>query len=473
MTGTVALTAVAMTLPGCSSIVTAPKRKAAVPARRTFRSRPGLMPPNVVVTTPAHDVSPGYVFVAPTTPLIVDNAGEPVWFGGGLNSVTCFCTQTYRNRPVLTWWEGMVVAGHGVGAYVIADDTYTVIQRVTAGNGYQGDLHEFLLTPQDTALVTAYASVPSDLSPIGGPADGHILDSIVQEIDVATGRVLFEWHSRDHVAITETHTPVGTGGTSAAPFDYFHVNSIAVDTDGNLIVSGRGTWAAYKIDRNTGAVIWRLGGKHSDFAMGNGTNFEWQHDVRRQADGTITLFDDAASPKEETQTRGLVLAVDESAKRVTLLRQYTHPSKLLVPFEGNLQVLPNGNVFMGFGGLPYFSEFSEQGRLLFDAHFASSAFTSYRAFRQPWVARPVDKPAVVADASDRTVTVYASWNGATEVASWQVLGGADAGSLSPVGAMPRQGFKSSTKLETRPAYVAVRALDVSGNVLGTSVPVAV
>jgi hypothetical protein len=448
-------------------------RKAPIPARRTFRSRPGLTPPTVVVTTPAKDVAPGFVFVGPTMPLILDNAGEPVWFGSGLNGVACFCVQTYQDRPVLTWWEGSVVAGHGEGEDVIADETYTEIKRVSAGNGFQGDLHEFLLTPHGSALITGYAAIPFDLSSIGGPTNGHVLDSIVQEVDVASGHVVFEWHSTDHVSLDETYTPVGAGGTAAAPFDYFHINSIDVDTDGNLIVSARATWAAYKIDRRTGAVIWRLGGKQSDFAMGAGSQFEWQHDIRRQAHGTITLFDDAASPKEEPQSRGLVLAVNESLKSVKLLRQYTHPTKLLVPFEGNLQVLPNGKAFMGFGGLPYFSEFAQDGRLAFDAHFASSAFSSYRAFRQPWVGRPLDRPAVATEVVGADVNVYASWNGATEVSRWQVLAGPAAGTLAPAGSAARSGFETTVRLNGAPASVAVEALDASGNVLGTSSLIAV
>ncbi len=281
----------------------------------TFHSQPQLAPPRLRVTGSA----PGFVFLAPKTqsgqagPMIVDGDGKLVWFHPLPKGVIAndLKVQTFRGQPVLTWWEGRTnTRGYGQGSWVIADESYREIARVHAGGGLYGDLHDIELTDRGTALITIYHAVRADLSPVGAAKNGHAVDSIIQEVDVATGKIVFEWHSLRHTSLTESHAgPPATGHTF--PYDYFHINSIDVDTDGNLLVSARNTWALYKIDRRTGAVLWRLGGLRSDFALGPGVRFAWQHDARRQPDGTITLFDNESTPKVGDRSRLLTLAVDE------------------------------------------------------------------------------------------------------------------------------------------------------------------
>jgi hypothetical protein len=443
------------------------------PKTRSFRSRPDLTAPVVQVTHSGAQTASGYLFLTPngaiaTGRMIVDDHGRLIWWDpSGTKPTTNLKVQSLNGEPVLTWWEGQVGSGgYGQGEYVIVDRSYAELHRIHAGNGYHGDLHEFLLTGEGTALLTAYNPVPADLSSLGGPTEGMLVDCIIQEVDVGTGRVLFEWHSRDHVSPAESNSVLPAG----APFDYFHINSIDVDTDGDLLVSARNTWTIYKLDRHSGAVRWRLGGKRSDFAMADGTRFAWQHDARRQSDGSLTLFDDGASPKTESQSRGLSLVVGEAAKTVDLGRSYAHPRPLLAGSQGNLEVLPNGNVFVGWGAEPYLSEFSADGRLLFDAHMPTGEY-SYRAFRFPWQARPADSPAldVRADATGNIV-VSASWNGATEVDRWQVLAGESLDGLRPVVAGPWTGFETRLRTRLSQPFVAVRALDTSGTALGTSRP---
>jgi hypothetical protein len=428
------------------------------------------------VLTQAHDdTGPGYVFLALKEgagehgPMIIDDHGQLVWFGKD-SSARDFKAQRYRGEPVLTWWEGKVVHGHGIGEYVIFDGSYREIARIRASNGYQGDLHESLITPEDTALLTAYAPTRTDLSPIGGPEDGAVWEGIVQEVDIETGEVLFEWRSSDHVSVEESY--VKPPDDPAYPYDYFHINSIDVDSDGDLLVSARHTWSVYKIDRKSGEVIWRLGGKRSDFEMGPGTRTAFQHDARRQPDGTITIFDNGAHPKVHEQSRGIVVELDEDDMTATLRREYTHPDKLLSTSQANMQVLPNGNVFIGWGSEPFFSEFSRDGKLLFNARFRPNG-ESYRAFRFPWKGQPQDAPAVVAESeSDGRVTLYASWNGATEVATWEVLAGPSPSRLEPLGSVPRDGFETAMVVQTSDPYVAVRAKHHLGKALGTTAAVA-
>jgi hypothetical protein len=439
---------------------------------QSFRSRPDLRPPTVGVNVPAAgSVAPGYIFVAVKKgagqdgPMIMDNQGRLVWFSKD-RYATDFKVQTYKGEPVLTWWQGGVVAGHGEGEYVIFDSSYQEVRRVKAGNGYKGDLHEFSITPQDTALLTIYNEARTDLSPIGGRRDGSVWDGIAQELDLETGEVLFEWHSLDHVGVGESYR--GPGEDPEAPVDYFHINSIEVEPDNNFLIDAKGTYAVYKIERRTGEVLWRLGGKKSDFEMGPGTRTVSQHDARRQEDGTITIFDNGAPPEVHDQSRGIVVELDEDAMKATLVRSYTHPEKPLSTSQGNMQVLPGGNVFIGWGTEPYSSEYDKDGELLFDVQFSGET-QSYRAFRQEWSGRPAEDPAVVAEkAEGDKVNIYASWNGATEATTWRVLAGPDPEGLEPVGSVPWEGFETAVAIRTDEPYVAVRAEDDSGRVLGTS-----
>jgi Arylsulfotransferase (ASST) len=440
---------------------------------QAFRTRPELDPPTVEVTTQAHDTAPGYIFVAPKRgpgqegAMIIDDRGEMVWFHPTPGKrATDFKVQYYQDRPVLTWWEGKVVQAHGVGEYVIFDNSYREIARVRAGKGHRGDLHEFLITPQDTALLTAYNVVRMDLSGVGGPQDGAAWGGIAQEVDIETGEVLFEWHSLEHTSIEESY--LKPPDSPEKPFDYFHINSIDIDHDGDLLVSSRNTSTVYKVDRKTGEVLWRLGGKKSDFEMGPGTRSAYQHDARRQPDGTITIFDNGAHPKVHDRSRGIVVDLDMNEMSATLLREYSSPDKLLATSQGNVQVLPNANVFIGWGSEPFFSEFSHEGKLLFNARFPPKD-DSYRAFRFPWNAHPGEDPAVVAEQGpDDRVTLYASWNGATQVESWQVLAGPEPSRVKPVGFARRDGFETAIAVRTAEPYLAVQAKDRSGRVLGTS-----
>ena len=440
-----------------------------------FRSRPDLAPASVQVETPARDgTSPGYVFVALKEgagehgPMIIDDFGQLAWFGK-YSSARDFKMQYYRGSPVLTWWEGRVVAGHGVGEFVIFDDSYREVARVRAGNGYQGDLHEFLITPRDTALLTIYHPMHADLSSVGGRDDGAVWDGIVQEVDIETGQVLFEWHSLEHVGVDESY--VRPQHDPAYTYDYFHVNAIHVDTDDNLLVSARNTWTVYKVERDTGGVIWRLGGKKSDFEMGPGTQSAFQHDARRREDGTIAIFDNGAHPKVRPQSRGIVVGLDEKAMKATLVREYASPEGLLATSQGNMQSLANGNVFIGWGSEPFVSEFSQNGKLLFNTRLPPDG-ESYRAFRFPWNGHPTEAPAVAVERrSGDEVVLYASWNGATDVAAWEVLAGPSPGRLEPLGSVPWDGFETAMLAQTSGAYVAVRAKHRSGRGLGTSAPV--
>jgi hypothetical protein len=445
---------------------------------QSFRSRPDLRPPRLSVTASSPGVAPGDMFAAPydgpgqSGPMILDPSGGLVWFKAlprGV-SATNFQVQRYAGRPVLTWWQGDIsVHGYGLGEDTIADGAYDDIGHVRAGNGLRADLHDFQLTPQGTALITAYDPIYCDLSGVGGARNGAVVDGLLQEIDVQTGLVMFQWSSLDHVALAETYERAA-GSHADWPFDFFHINSIGLAHDGSLLVSARNTWTVYDIDSATGQIQWQLGGRHPSFTMGPGTNAAWQHDPRELPDGTFSVFDNGATPRVHSQSRGIVLSVDPQLKTVTLVSQFTRPAPLLAYSQGNMQALPGGDWFIGWGQIPDFSELSSTGQLLFDAHFPSGD-QSYRDFRFVWTGIPAHPPAfAVAAGPGGTHTVYASWNGATQVAGWRVLAGASATRLRAVAEGPRTGFETAIPVPagTVGPYVTVQALDGGGNVLGVA-----
>jgi hypothetical protein len=461
------------------SVITAASTSSKAPTDNLqhFVTRPDLTPPLLNVSTERGNAAPGDVFLTPSGsdaqhgPLIVDNRGQLVWAsalsGTGVYNLE---EQQYLGQPVLTWYQGSVVnPGVGQGVDVIADTSYHPIAQVSAANGYAADLHDMTITPQGTALLNIYNPVLVDASSVGGVASQPVLEPVIQEIDIATGALLFEWHGLESIALDESHEPAPK--SAAGTYDYVHANSIALDQDGGLLVSGRHTWTIYKIDRVSATLDWRLGGKLDNFAMPQTAEPAWQHDARRNPDGTLSVFDDGAAGSAVThKTRGLVLNIDEQAMTASLDHQFSPPVPLQSTSQGSVRLMSNGNWFVGWGDEPEYTEYAPDGAVLYDVHLPAG-MASYRALLYPWTGRPTDAPAVAArrTAGDDT-TVYASWNGATAVASWVVLAGPDAAHLSEVLSAPKHGFETAIHLTSNETYFAVQALDASRAVLATSAP---
>jgi hypothetical protein len=433
-----------------------------------FRSRPDLLPPSVTISKNSAPASEGDTFVAPqfgptqNGPMILDPQGNVLWFLPFSVSrrllITDFRVQTYQHQPVLTWFQGFTNHGSGIGEGVIWDRNYKQIAVVQAGNGLQMDLHEFFITSGSNAWIIS-------VSPVSLPSVPHkpVMDSVVQEIDIKTGLVMFEWHALDHVPLGDSNFTVKSQGFV---FDPYHANSITF-AGNNPVVSLRDTSAVYDVDRSTGKVVWTLGGKHPSFKMGSGTPTAFQHAAMLQPDGTLTIFDDGAGPPAVHRfSRGIRVSL--SGSTASLVREYDHSPQISAQFEGNLQQLSGGNVFLGWGQQPYFSEDNSAGQQIFDAHFTVPT-GSYRAYRFAWNAQPPTSPAVaVSPGPDGSTSVYASWNGATNVAAWRVLAGPAPQSLGAVGGANRAGFETGIAVHNGSPYFAVQALSSSGAVLGSS-----
>ncbi len=456
-----------------------------------FVSRPDLIPPRITVhkrapkltggifltPLPSPTVHPGsnntvtIVPVGPGGPMIINGRGELVWFSQleAPDVAANLRLQRYGGKPVLTWWQGGVTPfAFGIGEGVIADTSYRTVRTVKAGNGYPMDIHEFELTPQGIALVTIYSPIMVHLP---GTPEGKLsllMDSIVQEVDIPTGLVVWEWHGYGHIPLKNSYaTPA-----NSISYDAYHFNSVQQLPNGHVLVSARDTSAVYEVDRTGGRIVWTLGGKAGGFRLGHGARFWFQHDARMLPNGQISMFDDEAGPPQKAPaSRGLILALDRKRRTARVVRQYKRSNHTSAQSEGSLQKVAGGNVFVGFGSEPFFSEFTAKGRLVFDASLPQDD-GSYRVLRFPWSATPKTLPDVAARrGAGSAVSVYASWNGATTVARWQVLAGADAGSLSPVKTAARSGFETRIDVTSGAAVFAVRALNARGRTLATSAPV--
>ncbi|HZL16131.1 MAG TPA: arylsulfotransferase family protein [Polyangia bacterium] len=443
---------------------------------QSFYTLPGVQAPILSVTVPDHDPAAGDILTTSGPgpgqygPLIYTPRGRLVWFDklSGGEAAEDLNEQTYEGRPALTWWKGRVLSlGFGQGEDIVMSSNYQTVARVAGGNGLKADLHDFQIAPHGIAYITAYNPIRCDLTGVKGAPGGVIVDSAIQQIDMKTGLVRWEWHSLDHIGASESEVEVPT---EATPWDYFHLNSIDPEPDGKIFISARSTWAGYQLEGGSGKVLWRLGGNRSSFKMGPGTETAWQHDGRVLENGEVTFFDDGSNPPIHSQSRGLRITLDLETQEAHLASAYTHADPpLLAASQGNMQTLASGNTVVGYGGVPAISEYAAGGSLLLDAHLPYD-MSFYRAFRFPWSGRPLSPPAVLAglnDTSEATI-VHASWNGATDVASWRVLAGKQPGSLAARATIPASGFESSTTLPQKYAYLAVQALDSAGHVLGAS-----
>jgi hypothetical protein len=459
-----------------ATIAVFPNLRAAPADYQSFDTMPGVQAPILSVTVPDRDPAAGDILTTNGPgagqygPLIYTPEGRLVWFDKlpGGETAENLSEQTYEGQRDLTWWKGRVLSlGFGQGEDVVMNSHYQTVARIAGGNGLKADLHDFQIARHDVAYITAYNPIRCDLAAVKGASGGTIVDTAIQEVDMKTGLVRWEWHSLDHIGASESETEAPT---TATPWDWFHLNSVDPEPDGNIFISARSTWAGYQLEGATGRVLWRLGGLKSSFKMRPGTETAWQHDGRVLADGGVTFFDDGSNPPIHHQSRALRITLDFKTDEARLASAYTHPNPpLLAASQGNMQTLADGNTVVGYGGVPAISEYAKGGSLLFDAHQPfDMAF--YRAFRFPWIGRPLSPPAVLASLNDtgEETIVHASWNGATEVASWRVLAGEHRGSLTPQTTIPANGFESSTTVPEKYAYVAVRAVDSGGHVLGTS-----
>ena len=379
--------------------------------------------------------------------------------------------------------------GHGHG--VIMDKHYRVVRSIEPSGSYQAssDMHEFQVLPSGkSALMTQYLRSAHDLSEYGILTGlGYVNEGAFQEIDVETGEVIFEWRSLNHIPLSESYvipssTEIsGTGLDPSSPWDYFHINSVDKNSDGDYLISARHMSSIYKISGSTGEVLWRLNGEKTDFTMMDG-HFSFQHDARFVYDTpdetVISVFDNGSNGFNQTQpwSTAIIISLNHKEHTAKTLRVYDPPDipgmgRHIAKSQGNFQQLSNGNHVFGWGNDAFWSEHTSDGTLCFYGTVGWTNVMNYRVHKfDNWIGLPLTKPALWTHSRDETeMIVYISWNGATEVRHWTIYASNDRnGPWTQTTTMPKTGFESITRLDSFARYTYAEALDQDGTVLGTS-----
>lgn len=443
-------------------------KKTASPLKRErngLESRPDLKPPEITVTRKSNRTSPGSYFVGfkKGGMTILDRRGRVTWLRPATFGYNNFEPQTLNGRPVLTFFRRPTP--NREGAYVILNRRYRKIAEVEPGNGYQADMHEFHLTGRGTALMLAYRAVRWNLRRLGGPTDAIVADNVVQEIDLKTGAVLFEWHALGNINLRHSREPRRPNSL----WDAIHLNSI--EPDGNsFLISARRTSTIYRIDRSSGRTRWVLRGDggRSDFRVGHRSRFREQHDVRRLPNGDISIFDNASAlGRRAASVLVLRLSRTRSGKpRAVRVARYRHPGGRASGATGGAQVLPDGHVLAGWGNTSSFTEFGRHGNVLFHARYRSP---TYRVRKVRWHGIPAGRPAIASrPGRGRRATVFASWNGASRIARWEVLTGRRPGRLTGAGGSRWINLETAIPVPRTKGKVRVIAYDRHGKELGRS-----
>jgi EmrB/QacA subfamily drug resistance transporter len=456
---------------------------------QSFVTEPALHPPKVMANQPtvSDKVPPGYVFlsnfyniahppmVGQSGPLILDHQLQPVWFKPVPTNVVAgdLAAQRYHGKPALSWWQGVLTKTGETesGEDVVVDQRYRPLFTLNGQGGWLLTVHEMLIDG-DHAWVTANKNIPMNLSKYGGPYNGTLIDSAVQEYDLRTGKLLRSWSAREHIPLDDSYSSLPTNGF---PWDAYHVNSIQLLGDGTFVVSMRNTWAAYRVNMATGKVLWTLGGKHSSFKLGRDSQFAWQHNVMVYPNSTVSMFDDHCCQitggdtyvSPTAPSRALLLKLDQRARTASLITDYNHGSNFDADYMGSAQPLPGGAIAIGWGSQPNFTVFGTSGKTVLDAALPYPDI-SYRTQLERWVGLPLYPPSTTARTRGGQTTVYTSWNGATQVTAWKVLAGSSTGGLTPVKTVSKSGFETSIQVPAGYRTYKVQALDSSGHVIGTS-----
>lgn len=466
----------------------------------SFVSAPNLHPPIFGVTqkTQFSKLAPGYFMTSvfknlgdeqPLTgqsgPLVLDHNLQPVWFDPiGVNALASnLQAQRYNGKPALSWWQGSVTAA-GVttsGEDVVVDQHYRRVATLKGADGWVISQHEMLISGTN-AWVTAYKNVPMNLTHFGGSANGVVLDSAVEEYNLQTGQLLYTWDALNpggtpNVPLSQSKQKAFPG----VPWDAYHINGIQLTGNETFLVSLRNTWSAYLVNRLTNGIEWTLSGNPaiSTFKLPANAQFHWQHDVSLHSGNVVSVFDDACCGfdsitskgvkfgKPSGPSRGLVIKLNLSNHTGSFVAQYVRAKNFNAFFLGNAQLLPNGNVSLGWGSSPFFSEDSSKGKVLLDA-FWPVPDVNYRTYVEQWVGIPYFPPSGAVRNNGGKATVYASWDGDTQVVGWRVLAGNSAQSLKTVATKAKSGFETTIPLSSTFKAYKVQALGPKGKVLGTS-----
>lgn len=361
-----------------------PDRAESPPAPPAHRVDP--VPPDyrLITANVYHPTASGSIFLAPfsfTGPndpflLILDNSGLPVFFRP--MPYSCFDFKVQPNG-LMTYYD------LNFGKFYALDASMSVVDSFACGNGYGTDLHELLLLTNGSALLMSYDPQVVDMSVVvpGGNPNATVTGLIIQELDYDKN-VIFQWRSWDHFEITDaTHEDL-----TAATIDYAHGNAIEEDADGHLLISSRHMDEITKIDRGTGAILWRWGGKHNEFTfVGDTLQFSHQHAIRRLANGNYSLYDNG-NWHDPPYSRAVEYTLDETARTAERVWEYRNTPDEYGFAMGYVQRLDDANTLIGWGSTkPDITEVAPDGTKVMEVTLPPGVYT-YRAYRFDWTRPP-------------------------------------------------------------------------------------
>ena len=384
--------------------------------------------PHYTVTTTGSNPGEGDIFVSPfywtkakvgSYLMILNDQGQLVYYQSVADSLDAW---DFKEQPngLLSYYD------QKNSTFYLMNSHYQVTDSYQAGDGYSADLHDLQILPNGDALLMIYDAETIDLSKIvsGGKPDATVTGLVIQELDPSKN-VIFEWRSWDHFSLFDS-----TSSLTDQDIDLVHGNSLALANDGNLLLSSRNLNEITKINLQTGEVMWRLGGKANMFTFVNSQIFAYQHDVRQLPNGDLTVFNNQGTQEAPAPSGGIEYKIDETHKTVTQVWGFAHTPPVFTTFMGNVQRLADGNTVLGWGapsqatGYSFFSmtEVDPENQTIFELVF-DQPYDSYRAFRFPWQGFPSAPPDLAYKVDGNVLTLGYSWNGATDVASYQVYGG--------------------------------------------------
>ncbi|KAI0518185.1 Arylsulfotransferase-domain-containing protein [Xylaria bambusicola] len=389
----------------------------------------------------------------------------------------------FNGKDYLVFIEQFGLGGGPSASCLLYDSTYSLAYNISS-HGYENTsigLHECQLTSDGSAVVILKAIISFDLTAVGGPEDGDIIDNIVQEVDIETGELLWLWRGSEHYNISDSYIEYKDGN---GPYDYIHMNSADKTSKGDFLISARHTHSITLVDGEHGSIKWTLGGKRNEFLdispTGNATDFAWQHHARLTDDShtRLTMFDNhnitGIVGCTTNCSRGKRIELDYEHRTAELVSEFYHPQSLVSRFEGSYQTTRSGNVFIGWGANPTFTEHTPSGLCVLDVQFniwrpEKGYPVNYRAFKMDWKAHPTWDPDMVAlgGETDGQFKIYVSWNGATEVARWQLIVGDSYDNVTDSAiVVPRAGFETEILLKLHQPFIRAAALDKDDSVLG-------
>lgn len=237
-------------------------------------------PPRLDIGNVSDSVDPGLIFMSVrnsnedvgTAPTIYDNNGDMVWQGPNEKTMN-FRQQRLHGQDVITFWDGETgVLGYGYGSVHILDTSYRELYRITledddlvtptgALRESYIDVHEHLITPRNTIIVSAINITQADLTAVpDGGNDMWVIVPLFYEIDIPTNQVLFKWDAQEHmdeIPLSKSKQRFWGGDAQSRPWDGYHMNSVHPMKDGYL-VSIRFLWGVYYVSNKDGSVLWAL-----------------------------------------------------------------------------------------------------------------------------------------------------------------------------------------------------------------------